>query len=259
MTRRRSIRSKGLAERIDRITEAPMLLLAVLYIPAFIIGYLPNVSPTVRGNAAFAENVIIALFAAELVLKVAVAEKRLAYLRTHWLDVLIVVLPFLRPLRVLRIVLLFPFLARGAVGIRRIMGPYHGAYVLLIGLGAVVISAVLVLVFERSADGSIEDFGDALWWAATTVTTVGYGDTFPVTSEGRAVAVFLMVLGIALFGMLTASIAAYFVEGAGKSEQDVTLQDLMDKLDRLEAQIEELRSERNESVREAQTDSRTLL
>lgn len=146
----------------------------------------------------------VALFAAELVIKVAVAERRWAYLRAHWIDVLIVVVPFLRPLRALRVLRLLPFLARGALGLRRVMGPYRGAYVLVIGLGAVLVSAALVAIFEQDADGSIPGFGDALWWAATTVTTVGYGDKFPVTPEGRAVAVFLMIIGIALFGMLTA-------------------------------------------------------
>lgn len=242
-------RDRGLAERIDRVTEAPMLVLAILYICAFIVGYLPNVSSSVRDSATFAENLIIAVFAAELVLKVAVAERRLLYLRRHWLDVLIVVLPFLRPLRVLRVLRIVPVLARGAIGVRRIMGPYHGAYVLLIGLGAVIISATLIFVFERGGGGSIRGFDDALWWAATTVTTVGYGDTFPITSEGRAVAVFLMIVGIALFGVLTAATAAYFVEGAGKPNQDTTLNDLMIKLESLEAQFQELRDERKDPAK----------
>ncbi|MDP9378631.1 MAG: potassium channel family protein [Chloroflexota bacterium] len=194
-------------------------------------------------QAALAENIIIALFAAELVVKVAVAENRLRYLRTHWLDVLIVVLPLLRPLRVLRILRLLPILARGALGLRRVMGPYHGGWVLLIGLGSVLLSAVLVTVFEHGADSTIKTFGDALWWAATTVTTVGYGDKFPVTPEGRAVAVFLMVIGIALFGMFTAAIAAYFVDRSAKPEDTITLRDLMDKLDKLEARVEELQTQ----------------
>ena len=148
---------------------------------------------------------------------------------------LIVVVPFLRPLRALRVLRLLPFLARGAIGLRRVMGPYRGAYVLVIGLGAVLVSAALVAIFEQDADGSIQGFGDALWWAATTVTTVGYGDKFPVTSEGRAVAVFLMIIGIALFGMLTAGIAAYFVES--DTENGVSNRELLMKVESLEAQL----------------------
>jgi len=229
-------RHLNLAQRIDRVTELPMLCLAILYIPVFIAGYIPGVSPSVRNGATLAEYIIVALFAAELVVKVAVAERRWAYLRAHWLDVVIVVVPFLRPLRVLRVLRVLPFLARGTIGLRRVMGPYRGTYVLVVGLGAVLVSAALVAIFERGADGSIHGFGDALWWAATTVTTVGYGDKFPVTPEGRAVAVFLMIVGIALFGMLTAGIAAYFVESG--TESDVTNRDLLVKVGALESQLE---------------------
>ena len=229
-------RRPDLAQRIDRITELPMLCLAILYIPVFIAGYLPGVSAGVRSSAALAEYIIVALFAAELVIKVAVAERRWAYLQAHWIDVVIVVVPFLRPLRMLRVLRLLPFLARGTIGLRRVMGPYRGTYVLVIGLAAVLISVALVASFERGADGSIHGFGDALWWAATTVTTVGYGDKFPITPEGRAVAVFLMIVGIALFGMLTAGIAAYFVESG--ADTDVSNRELLAKVEALQSQLE---------------------
>src|SRR3712207_302746 len=122
---------RDLAERIERVTEIPMLLLALAYVAAFLVGYLPDASERTHTIAAFAENVIIAIFAAELLVRVAVAERRLAYLRRHWLDVLIVVVPFIRPLRVLRIVRVLPVLARVTVGLRRVMGSYRGTYVLL--------------------------------------------------------------------------------------------------------------------------------
>jgi voltage-gated potassium channel len=59
---------------------------------------------------------------------------------------------------------------------------------------------------------NIKNFGDGLWWAMTTVTTVGYGDKFPVTTEGRFLAVALMIMGISLVGVITASVAAWFVK-----------------------------------------------
>lgn len=83
---------------------------------------------------------------------------------------------------------------------------------LLVSLVAVVGAATLTLAVEDGGGGSIDSFGDALWWAVTTVTTVGYGDTFPVTAAGRGVAALLMFTGIALFGVLTANVAAFFVE-----------------------------------------------
>jgi voltage-gated potassium channel len=66
---------------------------------------------------------------------------------------------------------------------------------------------------EREVDGSnIKNFGDGLWWATTTVTTVGYGDRFPVTTEGRFLAALLMITGISLIGVITASVASWFVK-----------------------------------------------
>lgn len=229
-----------LAERIERVTEVPMILLALAYVVVFVVGLLPDLSPGALRAAEFAEYVIIALFAAELAVRIAVAERRWAYLRAHWLDLVVVAVPFLRPLRLLRLVRIAPVALRAALRLRRIMGPYRGAYVVVLGLVSVFTSAVVVLAFERRAEGNIADFEDALWWAAATITTVGYGDKSPVTPEGRAVAVFLMVIGIALFSMLTAGIAAYFVEGPqDEDRRGVTTKDLMVKLEVVQAQLDE--------------------
>jgi voltage-gated potassium channel len=82
-----------------------------------------------------------------------------------------------------------------------------GAAIMSVGLGSIAI-----LDAERNAPGAnITSYGDALWWACTTVTTVGYGDRYPVTTEGRMIAVVLMVVGIGLVGAITASVATWMV------------------------------------------------
>lgn len=84
----------------------------------------------------------------------------------------------------------------------------------------VIGAAATVLDAERNVpDSNIATFPDALWWAVTTVTTVGYGDRFPVTGEGRLVGVVLMVVGIAVFGSITAALAGRLIR-AGASEFD---------------------------------------
>lgn len=94
------------------------------------------------------------------------------------------------------------------------------------------ISGALVYAFEKDAPGSnITSLGDALWWAAVTTTTVGYGDHSPVTTDGRAIALLLMVVGIGLVGVVTANVAAYFVEREQAEEMAV----LREQLDRIEA------------------------
>jgi voltage-gated potassium channel len=230
-----------LVGRIERVTEVPMLVLAVAYVIAFVVGALPDVSAQARGIARLVESLVVAAFAAELIVKVAVARRRLEYLRSHWLDVLIVALPFLRPLRIL---LVLPVLARALTGLNRVMARYRGTYVLVVGVLTVFVGAGLMAVFEDEAGGPIRSFDDALWWAMTTITTVGYGDTYPVARAGRAVAVVLMVVGIALFGALTAAVAAYFVETATQDEydeQEDRLDEILVRLKSLEESLDELK------------------
>ena len=87
--------------------------------------------------------------------------------------------------------------------------------VILTALFIAYISAVQITITERAVESSnIKDFGDGLWWAISTVTTVGYGDYFPTTTEGKFIAVMLMVMGISLVGVITASVAAWFVKMA---------------------------------------------
>jgi voltage-gated potassium channel len=112
----------------------------------------------------------------------------------------------------------------------------HGLkYALIAGALLFFAAAGLTLLFERD-EGNIRSLDDALWWAATTITTVGYGDRFPVTTEGRAIAVFLMFLGISLFSLITASVAAFFVLPEQKKEE-ATLEDVLKRLTELEALI----------------------
>jgi voltage-gated potassium channel len=97
-------------------------------------------------------------------------------------------------------------------------------------------ASLAVLQAERSDPSAhIKNFGDAVWWSITTITTVGYGDFYPVTPEGRLVAVMLMIGGISLIGMITAMVATWIVQRV--AEEDMTKQAAT------AAQIEELRSQ----------------
>ncbi len=136
-----------------------------------------------------------------------------------------------------------PFLIRAVRGLERVLGPYKAAYVLVLWFLTVFTGAGLVLLFEEGSGGTINGFWEALWWAVPTITTVGYGDTYPVTSAGRVVAVLVMLVGIVLFGVLTAGVAAYFVERV--EEQDEKVQ--TDKLDLVLKRLDE-QEERNKKV-----------
>ncbi|HEY3058342.1 MAG TPA: potassium channel family protein, partial [Chloroflexota bacterium] len=97
-------------------------------------------------------------------------------------------------------------------------------------------AAVLVYLAERGTEGSIQTFADALWWAAATITTVGYGDVYPKTPAGRGVAVLLMLVGINLFGLLTARVAAFFVEADERRAED-QYDEILKRLDSLETRL----------------------
>lgn len=152
--------------------------------------------------------------------RVSLADRRWSYVGHHLLDLLVIALPLLRPLRLLRLIALLRIMNRSAAGsLRGKIAIYvTGGKVLL-----VFVAALAVLDVERGQPGSnIENIGDAVWWALTTVTTVGYGAQFPVTDRGRLIAAALMLGGIALIGMVTATLASYLVEAVKDEEEAVS-------------------------------------
>jgi len=149
-------------------------------------------------------------FAADLIYGLSNAKNKKKYLIKHPLEIAAVLLPFLRPLRLMRVI------SFGGLAIQKVAIGRQFAItikVLLASLFVAYISAVQITITERAVEGSnIKNFGDGLWWAITTVTTVGYGDRYPTTTEGRLLAVALMIMGISLMGVITASVAAWFIK-----------------------------------------------
>jgi voltage-gated potassium channel len=109
--------------------------------------------------------------------------------------------------------------------------------VVLVG-GIVVGSAALGLAFEDGADGSIQSFGDSLWWAFTTVTTVNYGDAFPVTTGGKVLAGALQIVGVAFFAVITGAVATTFLrQHSEEVRADERHDELMARLRQLEVLV----------------------
>jgi voltage-gated potassium channel len=194
------------------------MLLALAFLGAYAW---PVLNPGLeRGLANFCIVVswaVWAAFAIDLVVRLTLADDRKRYALGHWYDVALVVLPVLRPLRLLRLLALVRILDRSAAGsfAGRVLVYVAGATAACVGLGGLA-----VLDAERGADGAnITTFGDAIWWACTTVSTVGYGDHYPVTTSGRSVAVVLMVVGIALLGAVTAAVASFILEHAAADKR----------------------------------------
>ena len=149
-------------------------------------------------------------FALDLIHGIWKAESKKEYLKRHPLEIASVLLPFLRPLRLMRVI------SFGSLALQKVAIGRQFAITVKVAISALFISyiaAIQITISERSVEGSnIKTFSDGLWWAVTTVTTVGYGDRYPTTNEGRLLAVLLMITGISLVGVITASVAAWFVK-----------------------------------------------
>ena len=171
-------------------------------------------------------------FAIDYVARLILADQRTRWFFRHLLDLAIVVIPFLRPLRMLRLVVLVGALQKAFGDANRGRIVIYTAFSVVLLIYA---ASLAVLDAERSGPGHITNFGDAVWWSFTTITTVGYGDFVPVTLIGRLIAVLLMVGGITLIGMITATVATWIIQRV--AEQDSAHQAAT------AAQIDELRSE----------------
>ncbi|MDI2035808.1 potassium channel family protein [Paenarthrobacter nitroguajacolicus] len=205
--------------RYRDLVEWPLMATALIFLAA----YAWQVIGRVDGAAAAPFEVILwitwGVFALDYFINLWLAEDRMRWFLWNLHELLIVVLPFFRPLRLLRLVTLLSVLQRtvGETLRGRVATYVAGAAAMLILIGALA-----VLDVEQGApDAKIMTFGDAAWWAVTTITTVGYGDLYPVTPIGRVVAAALMMSGIAVLGIVTASIASWLVQRIEENAEDV--------------------------------------
>ncbi|BCI54024.1 voltage-gated potassium channel [Mycolicibacterium litorale] len=177
-------------------------------------------------------------FVIDYLSRLSLARPRGRWFVRHLFDLAIVALPFLRPLRLLSLAVVVKVLQR-AVG-----QSIRGRVIVYTACGATVIiyaAALAILEVERgNPDAKIANFGDAVWWAITTVTTVGYGEFFPVTFQGRMVAVALMIGGISLVGVVTATLASWIIQRV--AEEDTASQAAtVAHVEQLRAEVRQLR------------------
>nr|WP_206686820.1 potassium channel family protein [Microbacterium invictum] len=189
---------------------------------AFLIAYSWRVIADLSGLARDVTTWILAvtwlLFICDYVVRLALARFRGAWFRRHLGALTFAVLPTLRLVLLLRVLTRIPGmrLSAGAALRTRIVVYGTGVAIVLIYL-----ASLTVLDAERHAPGAtIVTFGDAIWWSCVTVTTTGYGDLVPATDEGRLVGTGLMFVGVALSGVITATLASWIVERASRGGDD---------------------------------------
>jgi voltage-gated potassium channel len=215
--------------------EWPLTAAALAFIVAFAWPILdPNIAPSKHRVADWIVWATWAVFVIDFVVRVVLAERRWPFVGRHIPELVVIALPVLRPLRLLRLVTLLGIVQRGAASsLRNRVITYTAG-----GTALIIFCASLAeLDAERHGhDATIKTFGAALWWSFSTITTVGYGDYSPVTATGRLVAVSLMVCGIALLGVVTASIATWLIDQISDSERKADIS-LSEQIAELQTQV----------------------
>lgn len=193
--------------------EVPWMILGFVYLGIYAFQVIAQPARWLYNTLEIVNIGIYVVFVIDLVIRGILVGKALVsiegiidFVKAHWLSILAVVLPAFRSLRVLRVVIVLRALEPYLLTRSHKLAVITGVTIPLL----LFTSAVSVLEAEQSAEGAnITSFPDAFWWALVSVTTVGYGDKFPVTDEGRLIATFLLVVGIGLFGALTALLASW--------------------------------------------------
>ncbi|HEX4390541.1 MAG TPA: potassium channel family protein [Mycobacterium sp.] len=203
-------------QRWERHAEWPLAAAAVLFLVLFSRQVLAQPQGREAHIVWAVDWAIWGLFVVDYVVRLCLADNRWHWFLRHLLDFAIVALPLLRPLRLLRLLVLIEVLQK-AIG-----DAFRGRIVVYTVSGVVLLiytASLAVFDKERYLHGAtINSFGKALWWSITTVTTVGYGDVYPVTNTGRVIAVLLMIGGISLVGVVTAALASWIIERVTEEE-----------------------------------------
>ena len=218
-----------LRERLDRYLDVPLALASLALVLLAVIELTGEVSGPWEARLATLGWVLWGLFFVEFVVKFALAPVKRRYLRQHWLDALIVLLPFLRFLRLVQVlratralpaIRLLVFGGRGSQSTLALLRRRRLGQLAIISAMVMLIGAALGFLVEAGAPGSpIEDFGDALWWSAALVTTIG-SELYPVTTAGRILGFALMIYAIGIFTYFIGSVASVLVAfDAGQAQK----------------------------------------
>jgi len=246
---------RPLAVKVGRWFEWPMILLAFWIILEW---YIEAQSLTPLVLTLFTDWFIWGFFVIETLILVTLVEHKSRFLRGNWGSLVIVfagfpllwdVFPHAGGLRALRLLVLFSLLFNMSAAARKILGRNHLGTTLMVSFIIVILAGTIMSVI----DPNIETPMDGIWWAWVTITTVGYGDIVPGSTAGRLFGALLILLGIALFSMLTASFSAFFL---AQSEEKISRQELENnhqvvllqlQVEALEAKIDRLLEQNSNS------------
>ena len=201
----------------ERWSTLPLAVLAFVYLGLYALEVLADMPPATFMDVLVVNDVIWGIFIVDFVVRFAIANHKWRFVKRNMVELISLILPFFRAFRMFRVIIAIGFLTRVAQSLQGKINLYLGLILPLL----VFTCSLGVYEAEHKAPGAnITNFGDAVWWAFVTITTIGYGDYYPVTFEGRAIAVLLMLSGLALVSLITISLGSWFLS---RLELDLSL------------------------------------
>ena len=220
---------RSLVVRLEDWLETPMLILGFVWLVLLVIELTGNLSPTLE----IVGTIIWIIFILDFSLKFLLAPDKTDYLKNNWLTALSLLVPALRVFRIfrvfrvlraaravrgLRLFRVLTSLNRGMKSLGASFGRRGFGYVVALSVIVIFAGAAGMLAFENEVEGGIKTYGDALWWTAMMITTIG-SEYFPRTAEGRVLCFILALYGFAIFGYVTATLATFFVGRDAESKE----------------------------------------
>ena len=209
--------------------QVVIVVLSMYVLVSLIISTFFNLSTEIKQLLDYVDNLICIIFLIDFCIRFFKADNKLKFMKWGWIDLIssIPTLDMFRAGRLLRLVRILRILR--AFRSTKVLLKFvfkkkaHGAFTTasIFAVLILIFSSIAILQVETTENGNIKSAEDALWWAFTTITTVGYGDKFPVTTEGRIIGVILMTAGVGLFGVFTGFIASWFVEEHKREDDEV--------------------------------------
>ncbi|MFM8918362.1 MAG: potassium channel family protein [Bacteroidota bacterium] len=201
--------------------------LSLYVVVAILFDMVFDLDPRISKLINLTDNIVCVFFFVEFVYRLSTSSDRLAYLKWGWLD-LVSSIPMVESLRFARVLRIIRFvrIVRAFMGANSFIQHYfrnkaQGTLysVAIIALLVVMLGSLCILQVENAPNSNIKTAGDALWWSYVTIMTVGYGDKYPVTAEGRIIGAIIMSVGVVLVSTMAGYVASWFF-GASKRESE---------------------------------------
>ena len=212
--------SEDYAKKEISLFNILILVLSVYVLLSLLISTFFSLSDELTNLLNYIDNAICVVFLIDFGIRFRNAQNKLEFMRWGWID-LVASIPsveFLRAGRILRLIrLIRVFRALKSTKliyehINRNKKQSAITSVALISILMVIFSSIAILQFEKDVNSNIKSAEDAIWWSYVTITTVGYGAKFPITTEGRLIGAILMTAGVGIFGTFTALVSSWFLE-----------------------------------------------